>query len=174
MSILSWNCQGAGGSETIPYLRTLRRKHYPDFVFLMETKQKSEFIFGVKKQLGYDHVFTVEPEGLSGGLALMWKDTYQVTILSSDKRIIDLKVTIGSVTFYMSCVYGDPVAAKRHEVWNRLESLGLSRDDAWVQTMHGFWLGISTSCFPTMKKVVVQYVVNQLSGTSGIWFRTAN
>ena len=112
MSILSWNCQGAGGSETIPYLRTLRRKHYPDFVFLMETKQKSEFIFGVKKQLGYDLVFTVEPEGLSGGLALMWKDTYQVTIFSSDKRIIDLKVTIGSVTFYMSCVYGDPVAAK--------------------------------------------------------------
>ena len=132
MSILSWNCQGAGGSETIPYLRTLRRKHYPDFVFLMVTKQKSEFIFGVKKQLGYDHVFTVEPEGLSGGLALMWKNTYQVTILSSDKRIIDLKVTIGSVTFYMSCVYGDPVAAKRHEVWNRLESLGLSRDDVWV------------------------------------------
>lgn len=36
MSILSSNCQGAGSVETIRFLRALRRKHYLDFIFLMD------------------------------------------------------------------------------------------------------------------------------------------
>lgn len=32
----------------------------------------------------------------------------------------------------MSCVYGDPVTARRQEVWNRLVSIGLARDEAWI------------------------------------------
>ena len=132
MSILSWNCQGAGSTETVQFLRALRRKYYPDLVFLMETKQKYDYIVGLKKQLGYDHVFTVEPEGLSGGLALLWKDNFQVSVLSSDKRIIDLKVTVGSTSCYISCVYGDPVMARRQIVWDRLVNLGLRRDAAWL------------------------------------------
>lgn len=79
----------------------------PDLLFLMETKQKFEYISGLRKRLGYNHVITVEPVGLSGGLAVMWKDSYlvhtkkrkdsyQVVVLSSDKRIIDLKVTCGA------------------------------------------------------------------------------
>lgn len=59
--------------------------------------------------MGYDHLITVEPEGLSGGLALMWKDSYQVDILSNDKRIIDMKVKLGLLSFFLTCVYGDPV-----------------------------------------------------------------
>ena len=132
MSILSWNCQGAGSIETVRHLRGLRRKYFPDFIFLMETKQKTDYLVGLKKQLGYDCIVTVDPDGLSGGLAVMWKDSYQVTVLSSDKRIIDLKVSCGSSTYYMSCVYGDPVTARRQEVWNRLVSIGLACDEAWI------------------------------------------
>lgn len=32
----------------------------------------------------------------------------------------------------MSCVYGDPVTARRQVVWDRLVALGLVRDEAWV------------------------------------------
>ncbi|KAG2267781.1 hypothetical protein Bca52824_062336 [Brassica carinata] len=96
----------------------------------METKQKFEFVNGLKKTLGYDKLITVEPEGLSGGLALMWKDSYNVVVLSTDKRIIDLKVSIGSTSFYLSCVYGDPVRTIRREVWDRLTHIGLLRDEA--------------------------------------------
>lgn len=101
-------------------------------MFLMETKKKFDHLLGLRKSLGYDHLITVEPEGLSGGLALMWKDSYQVDVLSSDKRIIDMKVKMGSLSFFMTCVYGDPVQAKRRDVWDRLVSLGLNRDEAWI------------------------------------------
>ncbi|KAG2294893.1 hypothetical protein Bca52824_041562 [Brassica carinata] len=51
----------------------------------------------------------------------MWKDSYQVVVLSSDKRIIDLRISIGSTSFFLTLVYGDPVKARRREV-----------DDAWM------------------------------------------
>ncbi|KAH0897376.1 hypothetical protein HID58_046944, partial [Brassica napus] len=53
-----------------------------------------------------------EPE-LIGGLALLWKNCYEVEILSSSSRIIDARVKVGSLSFYVSCVYGDPIREKR-------------------------------------------------------------
>ena len=128
MSILSWNCQGAGSIETVRHLWGLRRRFFPDFVFLMETKKNFEYVLGLKKSLGYDQLITVEPVGLSGGLAVMWNESFHVVVISSDKRIIDLKVKCGSSSFYLTCVYGDPVASKRQDVWESLMNIGLSRD----------------------------------------------
>lgn len=106
--------------------------YFPDFLFLMETKQKSGYMEKLKASLGYDNLLTVEPIGRSGGLAVMWKKSFIVDILSSDFRIIDLKVTMGSIPFYLTCVYGDPVRGRRKPVWDRLASIGLQRDDAWM------------------------------------------
>ena len=132
MSILSWNCQGAGSTETVQQIREYRRKYFPDFLFLMETKQKFEYVNGLRKSLGYDQLITVKPEGLSGGLAVLWKDSYQVDVLATNKRIIDLKVSLGSTFFFLACVYRDPVKAKRWEVWDPLVNIGLRRDEAWM------------------------------------------
>lgn len=132
MSILSWNCQGAGSTEIIQRLREMRWVHFPDFVFLVETKQKNKFMIDTQRELGYDHLITVEPVGLSGVLAVMWKQCYKVTVLQEDKRIIDLQVQMGSLVFYLTCVYGDPVKEKRQAVWERLSDIGMRRDDPWM------------------------------------------
>lgn len=55
-----------------------------------------------------------------------------VEILHSDKRIIDLKITIGSLVFFLSCAYGDPVRERRKVVWDKLIDIGDLRDEAWV------------------------------------------
>lgn len=81
--------------------------------------------------MGYDFLVTVEPQGLSGGLAVFWKKGYEVTTLHSDSRVIDLRVKFGSLTFFISCVYGDPVQASRNRVWEFLSRIGESRDEAW-------------------------------------------
>ncbi|KAL1225016.1 hypothetical protein V5N11_002795 [Cardamine amara subsp. amara] len=94
----------------------------------METKQKFGYIEGLKNGLGYDELVTVEPVGLSGGLAVMWKSSYKVEVLFADQRIIDLKIQVGSMIFFMSCIYGDPVREMRNHVWEQITSTGISRD----------------------------------------------
>lgn len=81
----------------------------------METKQKFKFMDDLRLELGYDKMVTVEPIGCSGGLALLWKKSYDVEVLSSCSRIIDIRVKLGSLVFYISCVYGDPVK-ERHKL----------------------------------------------------------
>ncbi|KAL0652204.1 hypothetical protein Bca4012_094895 [Brassica carinata] len=132
MSVLSWNCQGAGSIETVQRLRRIRRQYFPDFLFLMETKQKESYVRGFQTMLGYDECVTVEPVGRSGGLAVMWKSCYEVEALSKDYMIIDLKVNLGSLSFFLTCVYGDPMRGRRRAVWEKLISVGVNRDEAWM------------------------------------------
>lgn len=49
-----------------------------------------------------------------------------------DKRIIDLKSKMCSLYFFLSCVYGNPIKARRRKVWNQLTLTGLSKDEAWL------------------------------------------
>lgn len=37
-----------------------------------------------------------------------------------DKNLLDIHVQFGSGSFYVSCIYGDPVMKTRHVVWERL------------------------------------------------------
>ncbi|KAF2574698.1 hypothetical protein F2Q70_00004853 [Brassica cretica] len=69
--------------------------------------------------------------GLSGGLALFWKKSYEVEILRSSSRIIDTKVKAGNLVYYMTFFYGDLVRQRRNEFWTELKSIGLNRNGGW-------------------------------------------
>lgn len=51
--------------------------------------------------------------------------------LFSSSRIIDTRVKIGGLRFYMSFIYGDPVKHRRHVVWDLLRDICLSREGGW-------------------------------------------
>ena len=58
---------------TIRHLKEMRRSHFPDILFLMETKNFDDFIVQIHGWLAYDNFRTVAPDGLSGGLAIFGK-----------------------------------------------------------------------------------------------------
>ncbi|KAG7582623.1 Zinc knuckle CX2CX4HX4C [Arabidopsis suecica] len=128
-------------SLTIQTLKEMRRDHFPDILFLLETKNSSNHVLNMKQWLGYDNVHIIDPEGLSGGLALFWKASYEVEVLHSDKRIIDTKIKLGSLWFFTSFVYGDPVCQLRQDVWDNLINIGLTRNEPWfvVGDLNGIW-----------------------------------
>jgi len=63
-----------GSKWIISYLREIWHKHKPDFLFLSETKQDSEFVQGFQTHFGFDNLVTVDPVGRSGGLALFYNN----------------------------------------------------------------------------------------------------
>lgn len=70
----------------------------------METKQSQGYIENLQRSLGYEKVITVELVGLSGGLALFWKECYEVEVLQADKNIIDCCVKLGSINFFVTSI----------------------------------------------------------------------
>ncbi|XP_033131796.1 uncharacterized protein LOC117126793 [Brassica rapa] len=72
MKTLSWNCRGIGNDLTVRRLKEMCQKHRPGLVFLSETKNKRLLLQNIQTDLGFDHLFTVEPLGLSGGEMLSW------------------------------------------------------------------------------------------------------
>ena len=69
----------------------------------------------MQTDLGIDHLFTVEPLGLSGGLALFFMDEFQVNVLFSNNRMIDIEAVIDGIKVYMMFVYGDHVLERRDQ-----------------------------------------------------------
>lgn len=119
MRIMSWNCQGLGRSQdlTIPHLKEIRKKYFPEMIFLMETKQKKELVVDLQVSLGYDRVFQVEPNGLSGGLALLWKREVSVVVKFADKNVVDCAILYGGYSLCVSFVYGEPSQIGKDKVW---------------------------------------------------------
>ena len=76
MKTLSWNYRGIENDLTVRCLTEMCQKHHPGFVFLSETKNKRLLLQNIQAGLGFDHLFTIEPLGFSGGLALFFMDEF--------------------------------------------------------------------------------------------------
>lgn len=79
----------------------------------------------------YNNLKIVEPLGLSGGLAIFWKDNLVVDLHYAEKNLIDMKVSNGSKSWFVNCVYGDPTTNLRSLVRDRITSFGVLRSEAW-------------------------------------------
>lgn len=134
MSIISWNCQSLGRPQELIVQRLLemRKKYFPEILFLMETMNIRNVLVAIQVWLGYDRVYTADPAGRCGGLALFWKKGVDIQVLSADKNILDLQVYIANSRFFLSCIYGNPNSSLRNQVWERLARIGSQRKECWA------------------------------------------
>ncbi|KAG7573473.1 Endonuclease/exonuclease/phosphatase superfamily [Arabidopsis suecica] len=125
--------EGLGRSQdlAIPRLEEMRKKHFPEMLFLMETMNGRDVLVDIQEWLGYDRVYTVEPIGKCGGLALFWKSSIKLDFLFFDKNLLDVQAQFGASNFFLSCVYGDPDSSKRSNIWERISRLGVGRRERW-------------------------------------------
>jgi hypothetical protein len=140
MSILSWNCRGLGNLVTVRDLHRLVKDKKPDVVFLMETKMQNKNCDVIRIKLNFDYMFGVDSVGRSGGLLLLWKNTFNVTIQNYSRWHINAVIAKNGTNlgWKFTRFYGHPETAKRKESWDLLRHLSTLQPTPWLA------MGIST------------------------------
>src|SRR4051812_31146705 len=114
MKTLSWNCRGLGSPRAVRALLRLIRLKNPSIVFLMETRLKSDEVQRIKFKCSFDRCLVVECDGSSrdrrGGLALLWKEPINLSILSFSLNHISGKVEDDwdDQPWFFNGIYGFP------------------------------------------------------------------
>ncbi|OMO61130.1 Endonuclease/exonuclease/phosphatase [Corchorus capsularis] len=115
-------------------LKELIRKNGPQILFIMESKNKRRYMENLKRKLKFKYGFYVDPQGLSGGLALWWNDDVSVSILRSCKNLIDSTVTDvkNGVVSRIFWVYGPPEAEDRSKFWQLVQRRMEDQNIPWM------------------------------------------
>lgn len=86
MAIVSWNVRGINGEDSLRQTKLLLKVHKPDLLFLMETKCPEGKVDFMCKYLSFDYGFEEPRSGMSGGLMLLWKESVEITYLTSSSN----------------------------------------------------------------------------------------
>lgn len=80
----------------IPYLTDHTRRNKPDIIFLTETKNTEAYCETVRRKLKIENGEYVNPNGISGRLALWWTKEVQVVIHTKNEYMMDTTITKAS------------------------------------------------------------------------------
>ncbi|GAU14523.1 hypothetical protein TSUD_250650 [Trifolium subterraneum] len=132
MKILSWNCRGLSTPSAIPNLRNIAQSHKPDILFLSETLSKAQAMERVRVDLKFNSCLSVDVEGRSGGLSVMWRDTINCRVMNYSRNFINLIVEEKEQEEWrLTCYYGYPERGRRKQAWDLLRQLRDMSDLPW-------------------------------------------
>jgi hypothetical protein len=103
-------------------------------VFLMETKLQAVRLESIRIKLGFECLFVVDSNGRRGGLALLWKTDFHVSIQNFSLRHINARVYSDAFNFtwQFTMFYGHPDVCKRKESWALLKHLSTISQLHWI------------------------------------------
>ena len=109
MRLAVWNSRGLGNGPAIQGLLDLQKREDPDVIFLCETKMKEGRINWLRWKLGMPNMVVKDCEGLSGGLALFWKNSVNLKAGLKLKYHIDVEITEeDGFIWRFTGIYGEP------------------------------------------------------------------
>lgn len=132
MNCLAWNTRGLGGPESFLKVRKLIRQYSPGLVFLSETHLQGSRAQNFRYYVGFPNCFAVDSVGRSGGLLLLWKEEWDVSIRSYTRWHIDAVVKCPSGRLWrFTGFYGHPTPSQRVHSWALLSRLKQLLDLPW-------------------------------------------
>ena len=112
----------------------VNRLHFPEIVFLAETKNKKCYMNKLKMKLQFDNLFVVDPVGRSGGLAVMWKKDVQVKRVLYTNFTIELCIEDLSkkISWWLICIYASTDDATREQQWQIIGNRKVLWGNKWL------------------------------------------
>lgn len=118
------------------------QENKPNLVFLVETKLRNICFETIKRRLGFDSCFVVDPMVRKGGLAMQWNNEYIVEIVNYSQHHIHAQINDleSRVKWFLIDFYGHPKTSRIGEKWELLSPIRPSFDKAWC--VIGYFNGI--------------------------------
>ncbi|XP_027067539.1 uncharacterized protein [Coffea arabica] len=134
MKVAVWNCQGAGGPLTISQLKEVLHLHFPNIMFLCETKNQERYMKQVQKRVNFENRFVVNPKGRAGGLALFWKeDVVLLGVQGSDWYIAAIVVEKETNDdWWLVGIYASTEDRVRKHQWKTIEEKKREWGEKWA------------------------------------------
>ncbi|XP_074351584.1 uncharacterized protein LOC141690709 [Apium graveolens] len=116
----------------IQFLQDVIRQHRPDLMFVCEMLSNSKKMKRVRSRTGFQGMLTVEAQGRSGGITLLWKDQIHVSLLSMPNNHIDVVISIPDMQIKrLTGFYGEPNRSQRRRTWELLRNLSRENNLPW-------------------------------------------
>lgn len=132
MSFLSWNCRGLGNPRRVQFLKEINFQKKHDVIFLCETLCRKERVEQVKVELGFGGSFVVESIGHSGGLAMLWRNQDDGTLLSYSNNHVDMEIYLeGEQKSRLTGFYGEPKRTLRYKTWELIRRISEASNLPW-------------------------------------------
>ncbi|XP_041027305.1 uncharacterized protein LOC121267465 [Juglans microcarpa x Juglans regia] len=134
MKHLAWNYRGLGNPRTVRELHLMVKEKCPNVVFLSETKCRRKRIELTRDKLSFDHCFSVDSIGRSGGIAIFWKREIEAELDSYSHNHISISASsnIPSKKRTVTGFYGQPTTAKRSASWDLLRLIHSRTHNPWL------------------------------------------
>ncbi|XP_060961018.1 uncharacterized protein LOC133031516 [Cannabis sativa] len=132
MSLIAWNCHGLGNPWTIQFIKDIVIQKKPIVLFLCETLAKKEAIEKLRLSIGFEGAFSVDAQGKSGGVALLWRDAEEVQLLQFGSNYIDVSVqNRDHGEWRLTGLYGEPNRSLRKRTWDLIQTLKRDNNLPW-------------------------------------------
>jgi len=134
MNVIAWNCRGLGNVKAVPCIKDLLCVYKPDIVILIETLCNNNKISNLKYSVGFDHHFSVDCIGRSGGLAVLWRNSAQCSITNYSQNFINMSIQDPIKGLWrLTAFYGYPEHGRRRNSWDLLRCLHTQSDNPLLE-----------------------------------------
>ncbi|XP_021728049.1 uncharacterized protein LOC110695134 [Chenopodium quinoa] len=136
MKVVMWNVKGASRNEFIPHAWDVIAAHKPSIFILLETKSDGTRAAEVSKLLGFDHFNFIKPNGLRGGIWLLYKDSIELIdcVEGHSRNYFHalFKFSPEAKEVLLTAVHAPSAPAERHKLWNDIQASLPPDDTPWL------------------------------------------
>ena len=133
MNWICWNVRGLGNRRTVRELEVVTRAQAPAAMFLAETWSAEARLRKLCSNLKFEHCWIGPNAGNLGCLALFWRSSVRIEVVSSSPNHIDTIVgEAGNGQWRFTGVYGFADSSKKQETWALLRELHRRSPLPWL------------------------------------------